>query len=89
MLSRSALPYQTVVIANFVLRLTWSAKLSPHLHRAAEVEWGVFVLELLEVLRRWLWVYFRVEFESLKIGVRAQPGLREIIDHAESHELPL
>jgi len=92
LLFRSYLPYHLAVAVNFVLRLTWSAKLSPHLHRAAEIELGVFVLEILEVLRRWLWVYFRVEFETIKMssaggGMRREVG--EVTDPLEMHSLPL
>lgn len=58
--------YYGAISLNFILRLTWSIKLSTHFHRAAEKEMGVFILELLEIVRRWIWVYFRVEWESLK-----------------------
>jgi len=90
LLFRSRLPYHSAVIVNFALRLTWSAKLSPHLHRAAEIELGVFVLEVLEILRRWLWVYFRVEFETIKMsnaGERMRP--EEVNDPLVMHRLPL
>jgi len=66
LLSHSPLPYYIAIFTNFILRLTWSIKLSPHLHQAAEREYGVFVLEILEILRRWIWVYFRIEWEIVK-----------------------
>jgi len=44
-------------------------RLSPHLHTFAELETGVFVVEACELLRRWLWVFFRVEWEVCKKGV--------------------
>jgi len=92
LLFRSPLPYHSAIIINFILRLTWSAKLSPHLHRAAENELGVFVLEILEISRRWLWVYFRVEFETIKIsstGPRQRPEASEAAEPFEMQRLPL
>jgi hypothetical protein len=62
----SPFPYTIATILNLVLRLTWSLKLSPHLHDVADLEYGVFLLEALEVFRRWIWVYFRVEWEYIK-----------------------
>ena len=54
-----------------MLRFTWSLKLSPHLYRFSDVEGGVFTVESLEVFRRWIWLFFRVEAEWGKHG----PGL--------------
>ena len=33
-----------------------------------DLESGVFVMELLEVLRRWGWVYLRIEWEAVRKG---------------------
>jgi hypothetical protein len=49
-----------------MLRATWSLKLSSHLHTIAEIESGVFMMEALELLRRWMWVFVRVEWEAVK-----------------------
>lgn len=81
--------YPLVVFLNLLLRLTWSLKLSAHLHaRAAapslatpaglvtenpDAE-GVYIsgallffwLELAEILRRWMWVFLRVEWECVR-----------------------
>ena len=46
-----------------MLRFTWSLKLSPHLYHFSDVEGGLFTMELLEVKRRWMWLFFRVEAE--------------------------
>jgi len=46
-----------------MLRCTWSFKLSPHLDHFNDLEGGIFVMEFLEVLRRWMWIFFRVETE--------------------------
>jgi hypothetical protein len=48
---------------DLMLRCTWSFKLSPHLDHFNDLEGGIFVMELLEVLRRWIWIFFRVETE--------------------------
>ncbi|RKP08435.1 EXS family-domain-containing protein, partial [Thamnocephalis sphaerospora] len=54
--------YYLAIVLDFLLRFTWSLKLSTHL-RLDELTAGGFVLEWLEVVRRWLWVYFRLERE--------------------------
>jgi len=48
--------------------MTWSIKLSPHLHHVNELEGGIFVMETLEVVRRWIWIAFRFEAEWSKMG---------------------
>ncbi|KAG9299955.1 hypothetical protein G9A89_009683 [Geosiphon pyriformis] len=53
--------YYIAIIIDFLLRFTWSLKLSSHLHVVAELEAGVFLMECLEVGRRWLWMFFRME----------------------------
>lgn len=61
-----ALIYYIAILLNFILRFTWSLKLSSHLHNVTDMESGVFVMEALEVLRRWVWVFLRVEWEVLR-----------------------
>ena len=46
-----------------MLRCTWSFKLSPHLDHFNDWEGGIFVMEFLEVFRRFIWIFFRVETE--------------------------
>lgn len=58
--------YYLAVGIDLILRLTWSLKLSPHLHTVHEIQGGIFTLQLLEALRRWMWVFFRVEWEVVK-----------------------
>jgi len=66
LLFRDSIVYYIAVLLNFVLRFTWSLKLSSHLHTVAELESGVFLMEALELIRRWMWVFFRVEWEVVK-----------------------
>ena len=68
--------YPFVVFANLVLRLTWSVKLSPHLHSHSEGSGVIFWTEVAELVRRWMWVFLRVEWEIVK-GEREALGARE------------
>ncbi|CAK7266965.1 protein-ER retention protein [Sporothrix epigloea] len=60
------LTYYVVSAFDLVLRCTWSLKLSPHLDHVADFESSLFLMELLEVLRRWVWIFFRVETEWIR-----------------------
>lgn len=55
--------YYGAIIIDLMLRCTWSFKLSPHLDHFNDLEGGIFLMELLEVFRRWMWIFFRVETE--------------------------
>ncbi|TRM69383.1 EXS family-domain-containing protein [Schizophyllum amplum] len=101
LLPQPQLTYGALLFVNLVLRLSWSAKLSPHLHRALDggthtrfgdaLGMGLWVLELAEIVRRWLWVFVRVEWELVRRGdspsggsVREDPGLLEAEEYGES-----
>jgi len=72
-----SLPYYPfIVLANLVLRLTWSVKLSPHLHSHSEGSGVIFWTEVAELVRRWMWVFLRVEWEIVK-GEQAASRARE------------
>lgn len=51
---------------DLLLRYAWAFKLSPHLDHFYDIEGGIFLLELLEIFRRFLWVFFRVETEWVR-----------------------
>lgn len=55
--------YYSAIIIDLLLRCTWSFKLSPHLDHFNDLEGGIFLMEALEVFRRWIWIFFRVETE--------------------------
>lgn len=57
--------YIMAVILDFLLRTTWMLKLVSNI-QIEEYEGGVFTMECLEVLRRWIWVLFRLESELVK-----------------------
>jgi hypothetical protein len=61
--------YYFVIVLDFLLRCTWSIKLSPHLDHYNDVEGGIFLMETLEVLRRWVWIFLRVEAEWGKSAI--------------------
>ena len=58
--------YYTAVGIDLVLRFAWALKLSPHLEHYYDIEGGIFLLEIMEVLRRYMWVYLRVETEWVR-----------------------
>lgn len=62
----SPMVYYIVIIFDIILRFAWSFKLSLHTVYLDGVEGGVFLLEIMEILRRWVWVYFRVEAEMVR-----------------------
>jgi hypothetical protein len=67
--------YYICVIIDLLLRFTWSLKLSSHLHHLHDIESGIYLLEALELARRWMWVFLRVEWENVKNGERG-PGFK-------------
>lgn len=69
--------YYLFTLIDLVLRFTWSLKLSGHLHTISELESGVFIMEALELVRRWMWVFIRVEWEAVKKS-----------GHAAGHTVP-
>lgn len=58
--------YYVVIGLDLLLRCTWSFKLSPHLDHFNDLEGGIFMMELLEVFRRWMWIFLRVETEWVR-----------------------
>ncbi|KAI9674460.1 MAG: protein-ER retention protein [Caeruleum heppii] len=65
--------YYLAILLDFLLRCTWSFKLSPHLDHFNDLEGGIFVMELLEVGRRWMWIFLRVETEWVRVNQSAMP----------------
>lgn len=55
--------YYLAIMVDFCIRCAWSFKLSPHLGHLQELEVGIFVMEILEVFRRWMWIFLRIEKE--------------------------
>lgn len=76
---RSANLYYIVIVLDLLLRCTWSMKLSPHLNRFSDWESGIFIIEFLEVLRRWVWIFFRVETEAIRNSASTGMGIDDIL----------
>jgi hypothetical protein len=77
--------YPLVIFFNLILRMTWSIKLSSHLYSHSEGSALIFWLEIAEVLRRWMWVFIRVEWEVVK---SAQQKSRNMIIGEEVELMP-
>lgn len=58
--------YYVVIALDLVLRSTYVMKLSPGLDRISDFEGAIFLMEVLEVFRRWMWIFFRVETEWIR-----------------------
>lgn len=69
--------YYAVIAVDLMLRCTWSLKLSPHLYHFGDLEGGIFLMELLEVFRRWVWIFFRVETEWVRNN--RTPGQEDVL----------
>ncbi|KAG0376263.1 protein-ER retention protein [Mortierella sp. AD032] len=65
--------YIMAVVLDFLLRTTWMLKLVSNI-QIEEYEGGVFTMECLEVLRRWIWVLFRLESELVKRTASSIPN---------------
>ena len=64
---RPAWVYYAVIAGDLALRCTWAVKLSPRLDRlSSQFEGGIFAIELAEVVRRWVWIFLRVETEWVR-----------------------
>ena len=89
MLGNEELYYAAIAI-DFLLRCTWSFKLSPHLNHFNDLEGGIFMLELLEVFRRWIWIFLRVETEWSMYYIARFPeyclSLNSIARHYRHHD---
>ncbi|KAG2184569.1 hypothetical protein INT43_000478 [Umbelopsis isabellina] len=57
--------YVAAMLIDFILRTTWSLKLSSHLS-IKKLEGSILVMEFFEIFRRWVWVFFRLESEWVK-----------------------
>ena len=56
--------YPFIIFLNLILRLTWGIKLSSHLHAHMQGDGSAFIfwIEIAEILRRWAWVFVRIEW---------------------------
>eukprot|EP00892_Ulva_mutabilis_P010445 jgi/Ulvmu1/7773/UM004_0002.1 len=82
MFQNSAL-YFTLIGVNLVLRISWTYKLNSDLRN---MKWFVLVMTLLEVFRRFLWSFVRIENELRKIEGK-QPALGPLIPQPQQQLL--
>ena len=57
--------YHWAIFSNLVLRGAWTYKLSAHLRHNYKT---VFFFSFLEMLRRFQWIFFRVEIAAIKLS---------------------
>ena len=59
--------YYLAIFEDFILRFAWSLRLSLGLQLEAQVNLVYTLLAGMEIFRRFVWNFFRVEFEHVKI----------------------
>lgn len=72
--------YRALIAVNLVLRVAWTYKLASHLRH---LRWFVMTMALLEIFRRFLWAFVRIENELRKVQGK-QPTLGPLIPHSVS-----
>ncbi|XP_078182754.1 uncharacterized protein LOC144576298 isoform X2 [Carex rostrata] len=75
--------YYWVIFSNLILRCTWTYKLSAHLRHNYLT---VFAITALEIVRRFQWVFFRVENEWNKMTNKQWTELTTDISKTEEDE---
>lgn len=58
--------YYSAIAVDFILRISWIVKLSASMDSFNDWEGGIFTIQVLEVFRRWIWIFFRVETEWVR-----------------------
>ena len=75
--------YPAMIFLNLLLRMTWSVRLSTHIHTTRDGSLVFFWLEVAELVRRWLWVFVRVEWEVIKKAQDIPPSRLDDDDENE------
>lgn len=78
--------YPIAITLNLLLRFAWSMRLSSLIQSHASV--ANFCLKLAELLRRWMWVFIRIEWEVIKKGREHHTKLRTDIDDVDYELTP-
>lgn len=63
LVTKNVSAYYLAITIDLALRMLWTMKLTTNWAGFGDYESGLFILELLEILRRAMWVFFRVEKE--------------------------
>lgn len=61
--------YYVLIVMDLLGRSTWSLKMSSHLQEYAPGAAMVLMFEVFEIIRRWVWIYFRVEWECVSKNI--------------------
>mmetsp|Transcript_17501 Transcript_17501/g.28318 ORF Transcript_17501/g.28318 Transcript_17501/m.28318 type:complete len:525 (-) Transcript_17501:311-1885(-) len=81
LLPPTPIAYYVAIVLDFLLRVLWSFKLSVHLQLSQE---GLtFMLEICEVVRRFLWLFLRIEWAALS---QEEAALASDIGESDSDE---
>lgn len=72
--------YFAAAMLDFLLRITWSLKLSSHIY-IRQLDKSALFMEVLEVIRRWVWVIFRMESEWVKKVYNTLPSQQQPLDN--------
>jgi len=75
--------YVYLMLSNLALRLAWVYKVSPHLRQNLLT---VLIFTLLEVFRRFQWIFVRIEVELRKLQTN-RPELGQLIPAAPPKEI--
>ena len=78
--------YYVAIVEDFVLRFAWSLKLSLGLHLQAQVNLFYTLLAGLEIFRRFVWNFYRVEYEHIKITTQLSSDEVSDDDEFDSNE---
>lgn len=83
--------YYAIIGMDLALRCTWVLKLTPGLDHVADFESSIFIIEFLEVFRRWVWVFFRTEAEWLRntttgLGLGVDDILLGVYDSSDKYD---
>ncbi|KAK9237137.1 EXS family-domain-containing protein [Lipomyces kononenkoae] len=78
--------YYAAVFLDFILRFTWSLKVSPHLYFFTDQEGSVFALEIMELFRRWIWLFLRIETEWIRTTGAGRLPIAMADMSSEAHE---
>ena len=69
--------YYLAIFMDLALRLCWSLKLSSHLQHHASGLAFIFLFEILEIFRRFVWNFFRVEWQVISDEQKRQEVKKE------------
>ncbi|PFH53845.1 hypothetical protein AMATHDRAFT_136831 [Amanita thiersii Skay4041] len=81
--------YVALIFVNFILRMTWSVKLSSHLHLKTSSNYTILLVEVAEIVRRWMWVFLRVEWEVIKKLQEGNPNAMSENGDDRAYEMAL